>query len=57
MLTTNIEFSKWGEIFPDEMLAAALIDRLTHNAHILNMNAQSYRLQQRLKKDKDQDIA
>lgn len=55
MLTTNLEFSKWGEIFPDEMLAAALIDRLTHNAHILNMNAQSYRLQQRLKKGKNQD--
>lgn len=50
IISTNLEFSRWGEFFPDEMLAAALVDRLTHNAHILNMNAQSYRLQQRLKK-------
>lgn len=52
MITTNLEFSRWTEIFPNEMLTAALIDRLTHNAHILNMNAESYRLQQRMRKGK-----
>lgn len=52
MITTNLEFSRWTEIFPDDMLTAALIDRLTHNAHILNMNAESYRLQQRMRKGK-----
>ncbi len=50
IITTNLEFSKWGEIFPDNMMTAALVDRLTHNAHILNMNAPSYRLKDRLKR-------
>ena len=50
IITTNLEFSRWSEMFPDSMLAAALVDRLTHSAHILNMNGQSYRLRQRLTK-------
>jgi len=52
IITTNLEFSRWMEIFPDAMLTAALIDRLTHNAHILNMNGQSYRLKERMRKTK-----
>jgi len=44
IITTNLEFSKWEEFFPDTMLANALIDRVTFNAHILNMNGESYRL-------------
>lgn len=51
IITTNLEFSRWGELFPDSMLTAALIDRLTHHAHILNMNAESYRFKQRLSKE------
>ena len=50
IITTNLEFSRWGELFPNSMLTAALIDRLTHHAHILNMNAESYRFKQRLSK-------
>jgi len=50
IITTNLEFSRWGELFPNSMLTAALIDRLTHHAHILNMNAESYRFKQRLNK-------
>jgi DNA replication protein DnaC len=50
IITTNLEFSKWGDIFPDSMMTAALVDRLTHNAHILDMNVASYRLQDRLKR-------
>jgi DNA replication protein DnaC len=49
-ITTNLEFSRWEEFFPDTMLTAALIDRLTHHAHILNMNGTSFRLKQRLQK-------
>lgn len=49
-ITTNLEFSRWEEFFPDSMLTAALIDRLTHHAHILNMNGTSFRLKQRLQK-------
>lgn len=55
MLTTNLEFSRWGEMLPNEMLTAALIDRLTHRSHILNMNAASYRLKQSVKKVKKED--
>jgi hypothetical protein len=48
-ITTNLEFSRWEEFFPDTMLTAALIDRITHHAHILNMNGDSYRLKQRMR--------
>lgn len=44
MITTNLEFSKWTELFPDPMLAAAMIDMITHRSHILDMNGASYRL-------------
>jgi DNA replication protein DnaC len=58
VITTNLEFSRWGEIFPDIMLTAALIDRLTHHSHILNMNGESYRLKQRMRGVKgDSDVA
>ncbi|MBC7343332.1 MAG: ATP-binding protein [Clostridia bacterium] len=46
IINTNLDFSKWEEIFGDHMLAAALVDRLTFKSHILNMNAESYRLKQ-----------
>jgi len=44
VITTNLDFSRWDEVFGDTMLAAALVDRLTYRSHILNMNAESYRL-------------
>ena len=46
IITTNLEFSRWTEIFGDQMLTAALVDRLIHRSYILNMNGQSYRLKQ-----------
>jgi DNA replication protein DnaC len=49
IINTNLDFSKWEEIFGDRMLAAALVDRVTFKSHILNMNAESYRLKQRQK--------
>jgi len=42
-----LDFSMWEEIFGDHMVAAALVDRITFKSHILNMNAESYRLKQR----------
>lgn len=48
IITTNLEFSRWTEMFPDAMLTAALIDRLTHRSHILDMNGDSYRLKESL---------
>ncbi len=52
IITTNLQFSDWTAIFPDTMLTAALVDRLTHRAHILDMNGPSYRIEQRMKKSK-----
>lgn len=53
IITTNLEFSRWSELFPDTMLTGALVDRLTHHGHILNMNGDSYRLASRLQEDQD----
>jgi DNA replication protein DnaC len=46
IISTNLEFSRWVEFFGDPMLTAALVDRVTHRAHILNMNGDSYRLKE-----------
>lgn len=43
IITTNLSFDRWSEIFGDTILTAAMVDRLTHKAHILNMNGKSYR--------------
>ena len=48
IITTNLEFSGWIQLFENEMMLAALVDRVTVHAHILNMNTVdgdiSYRL-------------
>ena len=45
VLTSNKSFDEWGEIFGDEvMIATALIDRLVHHCHIVNIRGNSYRL-------------
>ena len=46
MLTSNLPFSKWEEIFKDPMTTAAAIDRLVHHSIILELNIPSYRLEQ-----------
>ena len=48
IVTSNKPFSRWGEIFGDDVVAAAMIDRLVHHAEILSLKGDSYRL-----KDKD----
>lgn len=45
-MTSNLPFNEWTEIFGSERLTGALLDRLTHHVHILEMNGESYRLQQ-----------
>ena len=44
MVTTNLPFDEWTEVFGSERLTGALLDRLTHHVHILEMNSESYRL-------------
>ena len=44
LVTTNLPFDEWTEVFGSERLTGALLDRLTHHVHILEMNGYSYRL-------------
>ena len=44
MVTTNLPFDEWTEVFGSERLTGALLNRLTHHVHILEMNGESYRL-------------
>lgn len=47
IITSNLSFEKWNDIFgKDPVLTAALLDRLTHKAHLVNMNGQSYRMKE-----------
>lgn len=52
MLTSNLPFSKWEQIFKDPMTTAAAIDRLVHHSIILELNLPSYRLEQSKKSKK-----
>lgn len=46
IITTNLSFDRWQEIFGDPVLTAALVDRITHKAYLVNMNGESYRLRE-----------
>jgi DNA replication protein DnaC len=52
MITTNLGFADWTQVFGDQAMTAALLDRLTHKARIINCNWQSYRLRQSLETDR-----
>lgn len=49
IITTNLKFADWVKVFGDERLTAALLDRLTHHAHILELVGESFRFRQRLR--------
>jgi len=53
LVTSNLPFDEWTEIFGSERLTGALLDRLTHHVHILEMNGDSYRLKQSKTKKKN----
>lgn len=44
IVTTNLPFSKWTELFENTTIVAVLTDRLTFRSHVLDMNGDSYRL-------------
>jgi len=50
IITTNLGFGDWTQVFGDPTLTAALLDRITHKAHIINCTWESYRLRNTLKK-------
>ena len=43
IITTNKSFSKWGELFGDNMIANAILDRLLHHSHVISITGKSYR--------------
>ncbi len=52
LVTSNLPFSEWGQIFQGERMTAALLDRLTHHCAIFEMNGESYRFRESMKTKK-----
>lgn len=48
ILTSNKAFSDWGQVFADDVLATAILDRLLHHCDVVAINGPSYRLKDRL---------
>jgi DNA replication protein DnaC len=46
VLTSNKSFEEWGEVFGDDVMAAALIDRILHHCHLVNIRGNSYRMRE-----------
>ena len=51
IITTNQSFSKWGEVFGDTTIAAAIVDRLVHHSVIINIKGKSYRIKDLVQED------
>ena len=47
ILTSNKGFGEWGEVLGDPVIAAAILDRLLHHSHVLNIRGESYRLREK----------
>jgi DNA replication protein DnaC len=56
LITSNLAFGEWGQVFQGERMTAALLDRLTHRCHIFEMNGESYRFRESMKTKKDKDV-
>jgi DNA replication protein DnaC len=56
ILTTNKPFDRWGEMFGDDVIASAILDRLLHHSHIIAINGPSYRIKDKLKKLKGKEV-
>ena len=50
IITTKLPVDEWTEVFGSERLSGAILDRLTHHVHILEMNGEGYRLNQSRKR-------
>lgn len=57
VVTTNLHFADWTQVFGDEQLTAALLDRLTHHAHILEFVGESFRFRQRMQREAQSEEA
>ena len=57
ILTSNKSFNEWGDIFPDHVLASAILDRLLHHAVTVNIRGNSYRLKDKLRSSASSDVS
>jgi DNA replication protein DnaC len=57
IVTTNLRFADWTQVFGDERLTAALLDRLTHKAHILEFVGESYRFRERMQREVQEECS
>jgi DNA replication protein DnaC len=57
LITSNLPFGEWNQIFQGERMTAALLDRLTHRCHIFEMNGESYRFRESMKSKKGRKSA
>jgi len=55
LVTTNLRFADWTQVFGDERLTAALLDRLTHKAHILEFVGESFRFRERMQREAQEE--
>ena len=53
LITSNLPFSEWGQIFQGERMTAALLDRLTHHCQIFEMNGESYRFRESARQSRE----
>jgi DNA replication protein DnaC len=51
IVTTNLPFGEWVQVFGNERMTGALLDRLTHHSHIFEINGESYRLREAKKRE------
>ena len=56
ILSTNKPFDRWGEIFEDDVIASAILDRLLHNCHIIPTSGPSYQIKDKLEKLKSKEL-
>ena len=52
LITSNLAFADWAQVFQGERMTAALLDRMTHRCHIFEMNGESYRFRESMKAKK-----
>ena len=55
IITTNINFGEWDDIFGDPVIANAIVDRILHHAKVVTINGKSYRLKDHLIKKENND--
>jgi DNA replication protein DnaC len=56
LITSNLPFSEWGQVFQGERMTAALLDRFTHRCHIFEMNGESFRFRESAKQAKERKL-